>query len=79
MEAVLRVGFEQLGLHRVSLNVFDFNHSAIACYEKVGFCKDGLLRDTVRVGEKYWSHYVMSILEDEWRARYSDLIETSPK
>ncbi len=69
MEAVLRIGFEQLGLHRMELGVYDFNTAAIACYEKVGFKKEGLLRDVTRMGEGYWSLWTMSILEDEWRAR----------
>ena len=34
MEEILKVAFDELRLHRVSLGVFDFNVSAIACYEK---------------------------------------------
>lgn len=39
MSEILKISFDQLNLHRVSLGVFDFNTSAIACYEKVGFKK----------------------------------------
>jgi RimJ/RimL family protein N-acetyltransferase len=67
MQAILNIGFAQLGLHRIELGVFVFNESAIACYEKVGFKKEGLLRDSHRVGEEYWSSYLMSTLEHEWR------------
>ncbi|RFB14794.1 N-acetyltransferase [Bacillus sp. HNG] len=66
IKEVLKIAFEDLHLHRVSLAVFDFNHSAIACYEKAGFIKEGLLRDTGKNGEEYWSVWEMSILEDEW-------------
>lgn len=66
IEEVLRIAFEDLKLHRVSLGVFDFNKSAIACYEKAGFKKDGLLRDIRKIGDQYWSLYEMSILENEW-------------
>ncbi len=68
MKKILEVGFGQLGLHRISLNVYDFNHSAIACYEKAGFIKEGLLREAVRVGNQYWSVFLMSVLETEWRS-----------
>ena len=34
MKAVLHIAFEELKLHRVTLGVFDFNTSAISCYEK---------------------------------------------
>jgi len=65
---ILKLAFEQLHLHRVSLGVFDFNHSAIACYEKAGFTKEGLLRDSSKVGDNYWNMWEMSILDHEWSA-----------
>lgn len=42
---VLAIAFDKFKLHRVRLGVLDFNHSAIACYEKAGFIKEGLTRD----------------------------------
>jgi RimJ/RimL family protein N-acetyltransferase len=64
---LLEVGFNELGLHRVELVVFDFNEAAIRCYERVGFVKEGRLRDARKFGSEYWSLYQMSILEHEWR------------
>ena len=32
-------------MHRVGLGVFDFNDSAIACYERAGFRREGVLRE----------------------------------
>lgn len=66
IKEILKVAFDELKLHRVTLGVFDFNSAAIACYEKAGFVKEGLLRDHRKLGDKYWSMYEMSILEDEW-------------
>lgn len=66
---VLQVGFDQLGLHRLFLGVWEFNQAAISCYEKIGFVKEGLLRDVLKVGDGYWSAYIMSVLESEWRAQ----------
>ncbi|MGQ7062265.1 GNAT family N-acetyltransferase, partial [Bacillus cereus group sp. BceL175] len=37
MKAVLHIAFDELKLHRVTLGVYDFNTSAISCYEKIGF------------------------------------------
>ena len=68
VSSVLAIGFEQLGLHRLELAVFDFNVAAIRCYEKCGFVKEGLRRDVYRLGDEYWSLYVMGILETEWRS-----------
>lgn len=66
MKEMLKIAFDELDLHRVSLGVFDFNTAAIACYEKAGFIKEGLLRDARRNGDEYWSLYERSILESEW-------------
>jgi RimJ/RimL family protein N-acetyltransferase len=67
--AALERGFEGEGLHRIQLRVFDFNASAISCYERLGFRREGLLRETRRIGQTWWSSLVMSLLEDEWRSR----------
>ena len=68
ISAVLKIGFEEMKLHRISLGVYDFNHAAIRCYEKCGFKKEGLMRDVLRYDDgSYWSLLEMSILEDEWK------------
>ncbi|MFD1067780.1 GNAT family N-acetyltransferase [Oceanobacillus locisalsi] len=64
---VLNIAFDQLSLHRIGLGVFTFNEAAIKSYEKVGFVKEGLLRDVRKVGDGYWSLWEMSMLENEWR------------
>ncbi|PGZ05717.1 GNAT family N-acetyltransferase [Bacillus cereus] len=66
MKAVLYIAFEELKLHRVTLGVYDFNTSAISCYEKIGFVKEGLLRESKKVGDTYWNLWEMSMLEYEW-------------
>ncbi|MGB4406119.1 MAG: GNAT family protein [Sphaerochaeta sp.] len=68
IRAVLAICFGELGLHRVTLGVFDFNAPALAAYKHVGFSVDGVLRDARKVGNTYWNLVEMSILEDEWRA-----------
>ncbi|MEC2256661.1 GNAT family protein [Bacillus cereus] len=67
MKAVLHIAFDELKLHRVTLGAYDFNISAISCYEKIGFVKEGLLRESKRVGETYWNLWEMSMLEYEWK------------
>ena len=41
--AALRIAFNELGLHRVGLGVFDFNTPAIRAYEHLGFVEVGAL------------------------------------
>jgi RimJ/RimL family protein N-acetyltransferase len=68
LRSFLRVCFTDLGLHRAQLFVDEDNAEAIACYRKVGFKMEGLMREAARVGSEYVSWHSMSILEDEWRS-----------
>ncbi len=69
INAILKFAFEELKLHRVTLGVFDFNHSAIKCYEKAGFKKEDFLHDYRKIGDEYWSLIEMGILKTEWEAK----------
>ncbi|HKO26825.1 MAG TPA: GNAT family N-acetyltransferase [Solirubrobacteraceae bacterium] len=68
MHEIVRVSFDELGLHRLQLNVYDFNLEAIACYERAGFVIEGRMRDSTRGSAGYWSGYLMALLEPEYRA-----------
>jgi len=68
VKAVLKIGFEELKLHRISLGVYDINKSAIRCYQKAGFVIEGTSRDCLLFNGEWWSLVEMSILEDEWAA-----------
>jgi RimJ/RimL family protein N-acetyltransferase len=69
LRRILEIGFDGLGLHRLDLVVFDFNQTAIKCYEKAGFKQEGHIREARKIGNKYWSLYQMSLLEHEWRLK----------
>lgn len=65
IQELVRIGFEELELHRLDLGVFVFNKQAIQCYAECGFEIEGQLRDVSRVGNEYWSNYNMSILNQK--------------
>ena len=71
-QLVLRFAFEELKLHRVDLRVLVFNKRAIACYEKCGFVREGVLRENVLIGGEWQSDLLMSILEHDYRSRKSN-------
>jgi RimJ/RimL family protein N-acetyltransferase len=59
--------FETLNLNRVTLQVYEYNPRGMRTYEKVGFRREGVLRqDTYRDG-RYWDTIVMGILREEWK------------
>jgi RimJ/RimL family protein N-acetyltransferase len=72
MRAALAHAFDVLRVHRAELGVFDVNPRAIALYERVGFRREGVRRDSFAVPEElgggYWSEIVMSVLASEWAA-----------
>lgn len=68
MNEILRIGFESLNLHRLSLGVFDFNTAALKSYEASGFKREGVLREAALFGNQYVDCVEMSLLDREWRA-----------
>lgn len=63
---ILAYGFERLGLHRVGLSVFEFNEFAISTYERIGFRKEGRLRQAVDRNGVLYDALLMSLLRSEW-------------
>ncbi len=54
MLELLNFGFNTLNLYRIQLNVISFNIPAIKLYEKVGFQKEGTMKEFVlRNGQRY--------------------------
>jgi diamine N-acetyltransferase len=66
---LLRYGFETLNLNRVQLRVMGFNERAIHLYEKIGFVREGSMREAHFHQGRYWDMHLYSILRREWEAR----------
>ena len=67
IRVILRYAFEDLGLERVNLSVFEFNEPAISSYEKIGFKKEGRISRAVRRDGAFRDAITMRILASEWR------------
>jgi RimJ/RimL family protein N-acetyltransferase len=63
---IVGYGFESLGLHRISLEVYAFNPRARRAYEKAGFRPEGVLRESLRYDGRWIDATVMSALATEW-------------
>jgi RimJ/RimL family protein N-acetyltransferase len=59
--------FGTLGLHRVSLAVFEFNERAIRAYATCGFEVEGRAREAIWRDGRWWDELSMSVLEPQWR------------
>jgi len=62
----LRMGFEELGLHRIMLTVSEPNYAAIKAYEKAGFKLEGRMREACFRDNQFHDKLFMSVLEEEW-------------
>ncbi|MCA9837502.1 MAG: GNAT family N-acetyltransferase [Trueperaceae bacterium] len=70
-ELVLEFGFKTLNLHRIELEVYDFNPRAQHVYKKHGFIQEGIRRDVLLWEGKFQSAIVMSLLQPDYLARQS--------
>jgi RimJ/RimL family protein N-acetyltransferase len=68
MRVILRYGFQELNLRRVTLNVFEYNPRAIRSYEKAGFRHEGRMRRYLLRDEQRYDVLFMGILYEEWQA-----------
>jgi len=62
MRAILRFAFTELNLHRVSLDVFEYNPRAIRSYEKAGFKVEGRIRHALNRDDQRWDMIYMGTL-----------------
>lgn len=63
---MVQVAFEELGLHRVVLRIAVGNRASERVAEKLGFTREGVLREELEVHGKWLDHTVYSMLEHEY-------------
>ena len=66
---MLRLGFEQLGLHRIAGRLEARNSASAAVLERLGMRLEGHLRENEWVKGEWQSEMDYAILEREWRAQ----------
>lgn len=69
VRAILDKAFSECSAHRVWLDVFDDNTRARHVYGSLGFVEEGTMREYIFYAGRYRSLVLMSMLEDEYRAR----------
>lgn len=71
---LLQIGFDDLKLHRVTLRIAVGNRASERIAEKLGFLQEGILRDDVKIGNRWVDHSIWGLLAGEWkveRERYA--------
>lgn len=67
-KVLLKLAFEILKLHTLKLEVLENNERAIKLYEKLGFKKEGLLREFVHKDNNWINVIIMGLTENEYFA-----------
>lgn len=68
LRVLLRYGFDELNLQRVSLSFLEGNERAMRSYEKCGFRYEGRERQIWAYDGRRWDEIFMGLLRDEWAA-----------
>jgi RimJ/RimL family protein N-acetyltransferase len=69
LEMLLRYVFEDLGMHRVSAETYEYNPAWKKLVEATGFTLEGTERDYLFRDGRYFAKHDYSMLEDEYRRR----------
>lgn len=66
---MLRLAFQEMAMHKVTLRIAVGNGASERVAEKLGFTKEGVLREELLIGGHWLDHSLFSLLEQEWSAR----------
>ncbi|MFD0557038.1 RimJ/RimL family protein N-acetyltransferase [Stackebrandtia endophytica] len=64
---IIDYGLQEINMHRIRLEVYDFNPRARRVYEKVGFVHEGIGRDALRFDDRWIDVHYMAILATDQR------------
>jgi RimJ/RimL family protein N-acetyltransferase len=72
---ILAHAFDNVGVHRVELEVYAFNPRALRVYRRVGFVREGTKRQALRWHGEWVDAEIMAVLDFEWSIHrgYPDL------
>jgi [ribosomal protein S5]-alanine N-acetyltransferase len=69
LRALLRYGFDDLGLNRVEADIDPRNEASARSLERLGFKREGLLRERWIVGDEISDTALYGLVQRDWRLR----------
>lgn len=69
MKAALRFGFEEMGLNRIEAFVDVENMPSLKVLKRMGFQREGVLREYYYLHGKYFDTVLQSLLKSDWAER----------
>ena len=71
IEMMIHFVFLELKFNRLQLEVYSHNTRAIKAYRKLGFVKEGVLRDALLYDGNYSDEVIMSMLKTDYESIYT--------
>lgn len=68
IRAIAEFAFDTLKLHKLSTRVLAFNTRAIRAYERVGFVREGLERESALIGGTWHDDVIVGLLKKDFDA-----------
>ena len=66
IQLFVQYGFEELCLHKISLEVFSFNPRAERVYTKIGFKLEGIKREDFKYNDEYIDTKIYGLLKSDY-------------
>ena len=66
LQAAIQNGFTQMGLNRIEALVYVENQASLKLLGKLGFKREGILRDYFCMNGIFYDHVFLSLLRSEW-------------
>lgn len=67
LDRVVEFGFTEMDLNRIEAVVHPENAASLRLLERHGFSREGLLRELLCRDDRYYDHWLLSLLKREWR------------
>ena len=71
-ERALEIAFDEMRLHRVILRIAIGNTASERIGEKLGFTREGILREEIKIRGQWLDHSVWGLLDHEYRKQRLD-------
>lgn len=72
---LVTLGFDRLGFHKINLRIAVGNRASERVAEKLGFAREGVLREELLIRGRWVDHTLYSLLEHEWRSSRSSALD----
>ena len=69
LEGIIKLAFEQLNLHRLEAEVYEFNKQAINLFTNARFVVEGTLREAKYKDGRYYDIIRFGLLKKEWKTK----------